>query len=119
MFAVVSARSCAHCAGSTLRERCSMTNGTWREKLRIRHNAAGLTMEGMGTLLLFLAHMRADEMLRLVGYSSFDGEPTRFQHWFYHAESLGFLLVALGLILHVNLLRLEQGWLKGRCAPAQ
>ncbi|MDB6037148.1 MAG: hypothetical protein JWM99_989, partial [Verrucomicrobiales bacterium] len=74
---------------------------------RRRIHAAALIAETIGALLIFLEAKWLVGMVELMRFVSFDGEPQRLNHWYYHRGGTGFGFLLCGIVLSATLLGVE------------
>lgn len=70
---------------------------TRHTKRRLVCHAIARLMEIVGTLLIFMDHVRISAIINLVGLASYDGEPAKYHPWFYHSGNAGFVLLFAGM----------------------
>jgi hypothetical protein len=74
---------------------------------RLAIHLGAIFSEILGTFFIFLDCVRLNHMVRILGYTSFDGEPEQFKRWYYHAFLAGFALLLTGIVLQSIALFLE------------
>lgn len=75
--------------------------------MRIVLHFIALLFEAIGATLAFFESMRLGETVVQLGFMDYDGPPKEFSAWYYHAGTLGFSLILLGIIAAGTALFLE------------
>ena len=80
---------------------------TYHSKLRLACHWVALGLEIGASFFIFFEALRINAMLRILGKASFDGEPLKYQAWYYHSGVLGFALLLGGILISGAALLLE------------
>jgi hypothetical protein len=75
--------------------------------LRLACHGTALLMELVGTIFIMLDTVRLNNMVAILGYASFEGEPAKYKVWSYHSAVFGFALLFTGMLLAAAVLWLE------------